>query len=788
MPGWISRSAGTSAGTQTGTSAAVPVRPEQLPSDLPDFTGRGEYLSEITEFLAAAAGGAGEAVRIAGICGKDGVGKSSLAVHAAHALRERFPDGRLHAALGGRSDRESTSAVLGRFLRALGVPAHAVPEDADERQTLYRSLLAGRRMLIVLDEVNDESAVRRLLPGDASSAVVVTGRFPLTGLPGIRQVRLDVLDEAHSVELLCRIAGAERIRGQLPAALELAEFCGGLPLALRVVGARLACRPHWPLDRLVRRFRDEAGRLDEFSHCGMELRSHIELAYRALDPEPARLFRLLTLVDAPDFPAWTAAALLGAATPAEADDVIEELVHSQLLDVTVQDGGRSRYRFHDLIRVFARERLAQTESAQESRSAVERVLATWMALAEEAHRREHGGDFLVLHGAAPRRPLPAEAVEGLLAAPVLWWEEEHDSLVAAVRRAAGSGLDELAWDLALTCAAHFETRGHTEDWRESAELALAACERAGNRRGAAAARYALGALHLFRHRPAEAARHLAPAAEAFRELGDRHGHALALHLSARAGDGVRDDGGREGGAGAAAGHAAAAELLREVGDPVGEALALGALAAAELEADRPERAREPLTRALALSRDSGCLRAEAHTVRGLGELYLHTGESALADQAFNWALRIDRATRNRTAEAHTLLGIGQVHHGAGRTEAAEAALLQALALARRTGDRPAEGRICLALGRAALRADAPAPALAHLTAARELFASLETPVWHGRAASALFDAYAAAGDLPAALAEASAAERLLGGEHSPASVRLRGELAGKQLLLRGAAG
>lgn len=781
------RTASGNATAAAGNSPTAPARPEQLPSDLPDFTGRGDYLSDITEFLAAAGGtgdgasfGTGDAVRIAGICGKDGVGKTSLAVHAAHALRERFPDGRLHASLGGRSDPEHTAAVLGRFLRALGVPAHSVPEDLDERQSLYRSLLAGRRMLIVLDEVNDESAVRRLLPGDARSAVIVTGRYPLTGLPGIRQIRLDVLDEAHSVELLCRIAGAERIRGQLPAALELAEFCGGLPLALRVVGARLACRPHWPLDRLVRRFRDEAGRLDEFSHCGMDLRSHIELAYRALDPVPARLLRLLTLVDAPDFPAWTAAALLGRAAPAEVEDVIEELVHSQLLDMTSYDGGRVRYRFHDLIRVFAREQLTATDGAEESRAASERVLATWMSLAEEAHRREHGGDFLVVHGAAPRRPLPAETVDGLLAAPVSWWEEEHDSLLAAVRRAASSGLDELAWDLSLTCAAHFETRGHTEDWRESAELALAACERAGNRRGTAAARYALGALHLFRHHPAEAARYLAPAAEAFGELGDGHGRALALRLSARA---VQGDHPR-----AVAAHTTAADLLRAAGDPVGEALALGALAACEVEADRPEPARELLTRALALSRDSGCLSAESHTVRGLGGLYLHTGETGLADQAFHWALRIDRATRNRAGEAHTLLGIGLVHYGAGRTEAAEAALLQALTLARRTGDRPAEGRIRLALGRAALRSGAHAPALAHLAAARELFAGPETPVWHGRAASALSDAYAAAGDLPAALAEAAAAERLLGDEASPSSVRLRGELVGKQLLLRGAAG
>ncbi|WP_331742033.1 BTAD domain-containing putative transcriptional regulator [Streptomyces sp. NBC_01006] len=791
-------------------SAAGPVRPEQLPSDLPDFTGRGEYLAGLTEFLGGAdrvSGGTGEPVRIAGICGKDGVGKSSLAVHAAHRLRERFPDGRLYAALadgdggggGGDAGGDALAGVLAGFLRALGVPAHAVPEGRGERQALYRSLLAGRQVLIVLDDVADEAAVRELLPGDARSAVLVTGRYPLTGLPGIRQIRLDVLDEAHSVELLTRIAGAERIAGQLPAALELAEFCGGLPLALRVVGARLACRPHWTLDRLVRRFRDEAGRLDEFSYCGMELRSHITLAYRALDPEPARLLRLLTLLDAAEFPGWAAAALLGT-DPAGAEDAVEELVHSQLLDLVPGgdgdgDGGgtgtgtgsctTARYRFHGLIRVFAREQLLAAESAQESADAVRRVLETWLSLAAQAHRQEHGGDFLVLHGGAPSAPysLPAAAADEVLAAPGRWWEREHDALVAAVRRAAGCGLHEVAWELAVACAGHFEIRAHTEDWRECGELALAACEEAGDARGAAAARTSLAALHLFRHRAAEAGPLLAAAAEVFRVRNDRHGSALVRWLCARA-DAVRGDH-----AAAAEGHAAAAVLLREAGDRAGEALALAGEAAARLEQERPEEARELLTRALGLSRETGSPRAEAETVRGLGALYLHTGEGELAAQAFNWALRMDRAARNRTGEAHTLLGLGLVHLRAGRAEAAEGALLQALALARRTGDRAAEGRISLALGRAALEDGAPEAAVAHLAAAREVFGALGgSRVWQGRAASALFDAYAAAGDPSAALAEASAAEELLSPDPTPAAARLRSELAGKQLLVRGSAG
>ncbi|MGW1014572.1 AfsR/SARP family transcriptional regulator [Streptomyces termitum] len=788
------------AAVRSGDGAAVapaapagPVRPEQLPSDLTDFTGRGAYLAELVEFLGGpdgSPGAAGEPVRVAAICGKDGIGKSSLAVHAAHRLRERFPDGRLYASLGDGGETGGPSAVLAGFLRALGVPAHAVPEGPGERRALYRSLLAGRRVLIVLDDAADEGAVRELLPGDACSAVLVTGRYPLTGLSGIRQIRLDVLDEAHSVELLTRIAGAERIAGQLPAALELAEFCGGLPLALRVVGARLACRPHWTLDRLVRRFRDEAGRLDEFSYCGMELRSHITLAYRALDPEPARLLRLLTLLDTADFPGWTAAVLLGT-DPAGAEEALEELVHSQLLDLVPDGDGpatgactTARYRFHGLIRVFARERLLATEAPGEAEEALRRVLETWLSLAARAHRREHGGDFLVPHGPAARRlTLPAGAVDEVLAAPGPWWEREHDALVAAVRRAAGHGLHETAWDLAVTCAGHFETRAHTEDWRECAELALAACEKAGNVRGAAAARASLAALHLFRHRAAEAEALLAVAGEGFRACGDRHGTALVRWLSARV-HAVRGEH-----AAAAGAHASAAALLREAGDRAGEALALVGEAAARLEEDGPDGARELLTRALGLSRETGSLRAEAHTVRGLGALYLRTGEGELAGQAFNWALRMDRAARDRTGEAHALLGLGLTHLRVGRAEAAEGALLQALALARRTGDRAAEGRVSLALGRAALEGGAPGAAVAHLTSAREVFGSLEGGrVWQARAASALFDAYAADGDPAAALAEAAGAERLLAADPAPAAARLRSELAGKQLLVRGTTG
>ncbi|MFI8291547.1 AfsR/SARP family transcriptional regulator [Streptomyces sp. NPDC085614] len=758
--------------------AATAARPEQLPSDLPDFTGRKEFLAEISEFLSG--GGAafrpGEAVRIAGISGQDGIGKTSLAIHAAHALRDAFPDGRLFANLGGESGREVTTGVLVRFLRALGVPGHAIPQDADERRTLYRSLLAGRRVLIVLDEVGDEAVVRELLPGDAHCGVLVTGRYRLTGLPGIRQIDLDLFDPDLSVELLTRIAGVERVTGQLPAALELAQFCGGLPLALRVVGARLACRPHWPLDRLVRRFRDEASRLDEFDYCGMEVRSHIALAYRALDPEPQRLFRLLGLVEGGDFASWTAASLLDCDL-VTADDIVEELVHSQLLDVLPREGRPPRYRFHELIRVYAKEELRATETPEQRRAALGRALASWTALAGEAHRREHGGPFGVPHGTAARRPLPGPLTDRLLDVPALWWEEEHEALVAAVRQAAELGLDELCRDLAAICAIRFASQGRCEDWSDTAHAALTVCEAAGNRHGTAVSTYSLGALSLFRYRLDEAARLLGAARDAFRELADAQGEGLAGNLLAT----VDRLGGRH--PESLAGHAAAAALLRRAGDPVGEALALAGGAAVHREADETGTARSMLTTALALTREAGSVAAEGHVVRELGELSLQSGETELAQQAFALALRIGRAGRDRTAEGHALLGTGLCHARAGRGEQAEAVLFQALTLARRTGDRLTEGRACLGLGRSALDAGAPTAALAHLTAAREVFAALTMPLWQGRAASALLDLHAATLDTPTALGEASAAARLLAGHGSPASARLREELLGKRLLL-----
>ncbi|MGH3622994.1 MAG: BTAD domain-containing putative transcriptional regulator, partial [Sciscionella sp.] len=248
-------------------SNQVPV-PAQLPADIADFTGRAKQVSEICDLLAAEQRDArnSAAIVLAAVSGKPGVGKTTLAVHCAHLLREEFPDGQLYVNLRGANAQPLAPAeVLERFLRALGLDGGAIPEDEQARGELYRSRLAGRRMLVVLDNAEREAQVRPLLPGTAGSAVLVTSRVRLAGLPGVRQLELDILEPEQAVELLGRLVGPERVAADPTVAERIAELCGHLPLALRVAGAKLTARPHWSLARLLGRLADERHRLDELS-------------------------------------------------------------------------------------------------------------------------------------------------------------------------------------------------------------------------------------------------------------------------------------------------------------------------------------------------------------------------------------------------------------------------------------------------------------------------------------------------------------------------------------------
>ncbi|HEU5473373.1 MAG TPA: BTAD domain-containing putative transcriptional regulator [Actinophytocola sp.] len=705
----------------------VAVVPKQLPASIADFTGRAEQLREIKRVL-------GEdresrwGMPIVAISGKGGVGKSSLAARAAHELSAHYPDGQLYADLGARGDDDHTAKLLARFLRALGVAGTAVPDDVEERGELYRSLLSGKRLLLVLDDVSSEAQVAPLMPGSPSCAVIATSRARLSGLPGAHRIDVDVLDAEQSVELLTRIVGAERVAAERPAVVELAELCGGLPLALRIAGARLASRPHWRPTGLVHRLRDEARRLDEFAHHGLELRSNIGLTHRLLSEPARRLLRRCALMRAPDFPAWTAAALLDT-TPAAAEEVLESLVDAQLVDVVQFPDAAPRYRLHDLIRVYAAEKLHEGEPEAARVAALRRVLGGWLALAEEAHRREYGGDFTILHGGATRwRPaLAAVAETAAGAGSADWWEGERRALVAAVRQAAEAGLDELCWDLALTSVTLFESKGYFDDWLECAQLALDTVRRAGNRIGMAAALYSLGTLHMFQTRVADAAECFAGALEIFRAEGVRHGCALVLRNAAHL-DGLRGDIGAM-----RAKYTESLDIMREVGDRIGEAHILRSTARSRLDEGDTATAERLLDEALVICRETGCLRVEAQVVHRFAELYLATDQIDLARQALHRVLRIVRDTGDRIGEVYALYGLGILRHRESRLDNAETTLVHALELARRLGERLIEAKSRYSLGEIALARGETAGAAAHLLAAARLFEEQGAAAWHTRA-------------------------------------------------------
>ena len=288
------------------------VRPAQLPPDVADFTGRDEQLVQLLELLQP--GSPDQAVVITALAGMAGVGKTALAVHAAHRLRERYPDGQLYVDLRG-ADRVplDASGVLARMLRTLGVAR--TPETLEERTELFRSRLADREVLLLLDNAVTEQQVRPLLPGSPTCGVIVTSRNHLAGLAGVRLIDLDVFEPDQAVELLARIVGARRVAAEPEVAERLVRLCGYLPLAVRIAGGRLAAKPHWALIRLAERVDDEQRRLDELRLGDMEVRAGVTLSYEALDPAAQRALRLLGLLDVPHFEAWVAAAVLGT-TPA----------------------------------------------------------------------------------------------------------------------------------------------------------------------------------------------------------------------------------------------------------------------------------------------------------------------------------------------------------------------------------------------------------------------------------------------------------------------------------------
>ncbi|MBW6433287.1 tetratricopeptide repeat protein [Actinoplanes hulinensis] len=707
---------------------APPARPGQpvpcmLPTDIADFTGRSRQIDAIQLQLAMAAADTGQlAVPIIVVAGKPGIGKTALGVHVSHRLAPRYPDGQLFADLHGRSsDRVSPMQILERFLRTLGVAGTSIPDGLEERAEMYRGLLSDRRMLVVLDNVGSEAQVLPLLPGNPRTAVLITTRSRLGALPGAVHVDIDVLEPPQCLDLLARIAGDDRVRAEREASEELIDLCGRLPLALRIAGARLSARPHWTVEDLVDRLENESRRLDELNHGAMGVRVSISITYDNISEPARRLFRLLAVVDCPDFSAWVCAALLDEALP-DAHDLLDELVDAQLVETVGTEHSRHRqYRMHDLIRVFARERLAAEEPLAERTAALRRAFGGMLFLAEEAHRKFYGQGN-PLHSRAASWQLPPRATDRILSDPLDWFERERQCIVAAIRQAAKVGAADYSWGLTITAVMLFESRDYLNDWRETNEIALAAAQQAGDRFGQAAIRYSMGSLGVVENRLADARRCLDDAVALFEALGEEHGAAVAnRHLAyLERMDGELGEAYRR--------YEQALTVLRRVDDVTATAYVLQNMAQVELDRGEPAKATALLVESLDVSRRAGSRRIEAQALSRLGQAHLQADDVLEAVTVFNDALAATRDLGDVIGESYVLLGLGAAHLAGGDHAAARVALSTGRERAATSGMPILEARFEYRFGELELASGNRETAITHLERARDMFREMRAPV------------------------------------------------------------
>lgn len=720
-----------------------------LPTDIADFTGRTEQIRQVYKHVIRppSVDAARRAVPVAVIVGKGGVGKTSLAVHAAHGVIGHFSDGQLFADLhGGASHPVSPMQVLERFIRAFGIPSSQIPDGLDERAELYRSLLADRKILVVLDDASAESQVTPLLPGSGVAAMMITSRSRLAGLAGAIHIELDVFDADRSLDLLASIVGTARVQAQRPAARAVADHCGHLPLALRIAGARLSARPHWSIQQLVARLADDTHRLDELRHGDMGVRPSISLGYESATEEARRLFRRLALLDMPVFSGWMSAALLDRPL-AYGESLLDDLVSAQLVETAGTGVGiYSQYRFHDLIRVFARERLAAEEAPADRKAALERALGALLYLAERAHCRYYGGDYLGLPSDALRWSLPQQVADRLVADPMSWYDRERAGLVSGVRQAAQAGFVDLCWSLAFTAVTLFESRVYLDDWHETHVIALAATRKAGHVSGQAAMLYSMGSLHMERQRFSEAHREFTEAGQLFQDTNNEQGVGLVTRHLAYLDRLNRkfDDAARR--------YERALTIFSGTGDRVASAYVLQNLAQVQLELNEIDRARELLSDALQLSRSVRCGRVEAQVLHRIGEAHMLASEPAQALDVFELALTKIREIGDSIGEAHVLQSIGVAKIRLGKLGPARRALELALELARTVGERVAEARALLGLSELALACGDSEQAVAFGRRALEVFQAIDTPFYQAQALALLGQAYVALGTADAARA------------------------------------
>jgi tetratricopeptide (TPR) repeat protein/transcriptional regulator with XRE-family HTH domain len=644
----------------------------RLPPEIADFTGREPQIETIISALTTSAAGQ---TSVAVVCGGGGVGKTALAVHVAHRAAARYPDGALYVDLRGVDENPRDPAdVLAAWLTALGEAPERIPASLDDRVGRFRSLASDKALLVVLDNARDAAQIRPLLPATGRGAVIVTSRAQLAHLPAAARVQLEPMTYSESLSLLENVAGAERIGREPEAAAAVLDACAGLPLALRICAARLETRPSWSVRTLAERISDEHRRLDELAVGDLATRSSFDMSYAQLSDEaedgaisPARAFRLLGAASLVDIGLLPAAALFGVDVD-RAEYALETLVDAHLLESPSPE----RYRFHDLISLYAAER-GTTEAAQE-RLAATRRLASWYMYAYES--------ALTHLATTPRTPAPESVV---LRTPEIdladypqalsWMDREAVNLVPIARITERYEHHDIAAHLPNTLYAYLDLRGMWDDFQGVNTVGLRAAVALGNENLEAVTLNGIGWVHYRRYETEAALASMGRALEIFERIGLPHAQAATL------------------------------EMMSTVHSSTGNL----------------ETALELQRRSVEKTREHGDAHRLLVSSTNLALEYARMGRIAEFFELSEPALASARALSNVHVQAHLLEAAGELHLLEGRVQQAVDALLESIELFRHTGNQPALADALEALGNAYAVAERDEQALQSWNEAVALF-------------------------------------------------------------------
>ncbi|WP_322780187.1 AfsR/SARP family transcriptional regulator [Frankia sp. Cas4] len=705
----------------------------QLPPDVAEFTGRDSIRTRILTALTDPEALAKSTVVVA-IAGKPGAGKTALAVHLAHQVREHFPDTSLFFDLRGNIPFPlEPTRVLTRLVQALGVTRTAVPTDPDDLVEMYHGLLANQRMIIVLDNAANEAQIRRLLPTTPGCAVIVTSRSRLHSLDAYHRT-IDVLHPTEAVALLAKLTGDQRVEAEPEAVRDIAGLCGYLPMAIQIAGRKIAAHPHWRLARVAGRLTGERDRLSWLELGDLEVRASFALSYDGRPEDERQAFRLLALPNVVDFAPWAAAALLGIGGD-EAEDVLDRLADAQLLERRGPDQtGQTRYRFHDLMRVFARERRTGQRQRDEAspriaggpaehddtagaatkrvgtepvgpepvntadddlRTSLARLLSAYLTVVDRATAAfSPGGPRTTDNPVAPGAPADEiDTISALLAGPLVWFGIERVNLHLLIEQAATLKLDEMTWRLAAAATQFYEFNGHWDDWDQTHSQGLTAARRAGD-----------------------------PLAEATMlcSLGDRD---IVLAFE---------------------------EASWRLGAPGTDPDSQPAINANGAARDHLDLAAERFTRSLEIFTALDHIYGEARSLHGLADACRGKGQYDEAAQFFDRALQLFRQSNSPAAEAETLVCLAMCHGNRKEFSDAITCLSMSLAIARDLDNRPLEAYALRRLGDLHRSQTRLERALAAYNNSLTLLAALPDPLWEPRILISRGDMLARMDDLPSA--------------------------------------